>query len=104
GCNSTKGYSDQDAWDWWSFMIPRKIVCEEGQNQVECNDAVNKYIMPPAPPPNTSQTTGASRNGGRGGSPGIGSGTWVILGSVATVLYHRRCRKPPADGPPGRTI
>jgi hypothetical protein len=94
-CNSTLGYSDQSNWDWWSYMIPRKIICEKGQNRVECTEKVQKFIIPPPPPPNTSGTDGGGPgDDGPGVTPGIGPGAWVVLFCVALARW-RSIRRPP---------
>lgn len=55
-CNQSKGYAPQDQWDWYSFMIPRRLLCEEGayDNFGDCEKAIYDFILPPAPPLNTS--------------------------------------------------
>ena len=95
-CNSTKGYSDQSNWDWWSYMIPRKIICEKGQNRVECTENVQAHIIPPPPPPNTKGTDGGGNGDGPGITPGIGPGAWVVLLCVALVRWKARRGPPPA--------
>lgn len=91
GCNSTKGYSDQSNWDWWSFLVPRKIVCEKGQERARCNERVLAFIIPPPPPPDTGGP--GDGNGDGGNVPGIGPGAWVILFCVALVRWHAHRRR-----------
>ena len=95
-CNSTKGYSDQSLWDWWSYMIPRKIICEKGQNQVECTKRVQEFIIPPPPPPNTKGTDAENGDDGVFDTPGIGPGAWAVLLCVALVRWNARRRPPPS--------
>lgn len=86
-CNVTKGYSDQNLWDWWSFMIPRKIVCEKGQVRSKCEKNVLAFILPPSPPLNTG---GADGDGDDGGVTPIPPGeTWVGLLAAALLVAHR---------------
>jgi hypothetical protein len=101
-CNATKGYSNQDevkdtsgkvtspGWDWWTFMIPRKIVCEKGTNRADCEKKVYAFILPPAPPVNTGGP-GDDDGGGIGGiSPMPPGGAIVALLAAAMMVLRRR--------------
>lgn len=50
-CNASMPYKSQDQWDWYGFMIPRRIMCEEGAyaSFTPCREAVEKFIIPPGP-------------------------------------------------------
>jgi hypothetical protein len=100
-CNSSQGYETQDKWDWYGFMIPRRILCERGAYATfkECSDAVYKYILPPSPPVNTCgpdnpdgcDTTTAADGGGGNGTPAPSLAAGLLgLGVVAGAWRRRR--------------
>ena len=67
-CNISRGYNDQLNWDWWSYLIPRKIMCEKGVNRQVCEAKVYASILPPSPP---LDTNGPGDDGGNGDDGGL---------------------------------
>lgn len=90
----------QSEWDWFGFMAPRRILCEEGayDSFKDCQDAVIDFILPPSPPLNTCPSgttcpTGTDETDG-GDSP---SPSAVALAATITLaaLWARRARRRP---------
>lgn len=77
-CNATKGYSDQNNWDWWSYYIPRaRFLCEKGQERAKCETAVYKAILPPTPPIDTRDPNQT------GNGDGFVTPTWPLDATIA---------------------
>lgn len=100
-CNGSQPYKPQDQWDWYGFMVPRRIMCEEGAYATfgECQDAVIDFILPPPPPINTCPTDdpdcspNEETTGGGAGTPAPGAAVMLVGAAAATALF-RRARPP----------
>lgn len=96
-CNSSQGAAPQREWDWYSFMVPRRMMCERGffPDYAACQKAVAEFILPPSPPlntacpPNTGCPTPTSEAPSRG-TPAVDPLIVVGLVGLAGFVLRRR--------------
>ncbi|MBI2079056.1 MAG: hypothetical protein HYT80_11950 [Euryarchaeota archaeon] len=104
-CDQSKGYSDQNeqyesdgrlksyGWDLWSYLIPRKIMCEAGAVRSVCEAKVYAWILPPSPPLDTKQPGDDNGDGGFGNGaptlPGEAIVSLLLVAWLATVGRRR---------------
>jgi len=91
----------QDLWDWYGFMIPRRILCEQGAyaSFKECSEAVYDYILPPAPAvascgaENLPQCETTTPGGNGGGAPGPSALSVLAFAAVAAWAHRRQPKR-----------
>lgn len=99
-CNATRGYRPQAEWDWFGFLIPRRILIENDWHRENCTAAVLRHILPPRPTPADPSPTPepvcervATPPISEGeGVPDVGPAVLVALTAVA-FLRHRWSRR-----------